>query len=177
MTLLIRTAFDPMLATAAVRAKVREADKNQPLYDVKSMEQNINDETSGVRTSASMMSMFAAIALLLAATGIYAVISYSVAQRTHEVGVRMALGAERADVLKMNLLGALRLGAIGLAIGIPAALAMTRLMSSVLFNVVAFDWTMFAGFTVVLACAALLAGYVPALRATKVDPAGALRHQ
>jgi putative ABC transport system permease protein len=177
MTLLIRTAFDPMLATAAARAKVREADKNQPLYDVKSMEQNINDETSGVRTSASMMSMFAAIALLLAATGIYAVISYSVAQRTHEVGVRMALGAERADVLKMNLLGALRLGAIGLAIGIPAALAMTRLMSSVLFNVVAFDWTMFAGFTVVLACAALLAGYVPALRATKVDPAGALRHQ
>jgi len=124
-----------------------------------------------------MMSTFAAIALLLAATGVYAVISYSVAQRTHEVGVRMALGAGRNDVLKMTLLGALRLAAVGLAIGIPAALALTRLMSSALFNVVAFDWTMFAGFTIVLACSALIAGYVPALRATRVDPVNALRHE
>ena len=177
MTLLVRTASDPMLGAAALRAKVRDADKNQSVYDVKSMEQNISEETSGVRSSASMMSTFAAIALLLAATGVYAVISYSVAQRTHEVGVRMALGAGRNDVLKMTLLGALRLAAVGLAIGIPAALALTRLMSSALFNVVAFDWTMFAGFTIVLACSALIAGYVPALRATRVDPVNALRHE
>lgn len=111
------------------------------------MEQSINEETSGVRASASMMSMYAVIALLLAATGIYAVISYSVAQRTHEVGVRMALGAGRRDVVNMTLMRAFRLAALGLAIGIPAAVALTRLMSSVLFNVVALDWTMFAGFT------------------------------
>jgi putative ABC transport system permease protein len=177
MTLLIRTASDPMQSAAAVRAKVREVDKNQPVYDVKSMEESINEETSGVRTSASIMSLFAAIALLLAATGIYAVISYSVVQRTHEVGVQMALGAGRKDVLKMTLFDALRLASAGLAIGIPAALVLMRLMSSVLFNVVAFDWTMFAGFAVVLVCSALLAGYVPAVRATRVDPLDALRHE
>jgi putative ABC transport system permease protein len=177
MALYVRTAYDPMLAASGVRSQVREVDKNQPVYDIKSMEQSLNEETSGVRASASMMSMFATIALLLAATGIYAVLSYSVVQRTHEVGVRIALGASRADVLKMTLMRAFRLAGLGLAIGLPAAFGLTRLMSSVLFNVVALDWAMFAIFTLVLATSAMLAGYVPARRATKVDPMEALRHE
>jgi len=117
------------------------------------------------------------IALVLAATGIYAVISYSVVQRTHEVGVRMALGAGRGDVLKMTLMRAFRLAGLGLVIGVPVAFALTRLMSSVLFNVLALDWTMFVAFTFVLASSALLAGYIPARRATRVDPVEALRHE
>jgi putative ABC transport system permease protein len=177
MTLFVRTVSDPMLAASGLRAKVRAVDKNQPVYDIKSMEQSLNEETSGVRASASMMSMFATIALLLAATGIDAVISYSVVQRTHEVGVRIALGASRGDVLKMTLMRAFRLAGIGLAIGLPSAFGLTRLMSSVLFNVVALDWTMFATFTLVLASSAMLAGYIPARRATKVDPVEALRHE
>ena len=177
MSLALRTTSDPMQVAGGVRAKVREVDKNQPVYDLKSMEQILNEETSGVRVSASTMSMYAVIALLLAATGIYAVISYSVVQRTHEVGVRMALGAGRGDVLKLTLLRALRLSGIGLAIGVPVAFALTRLMSSVLYNVVAMEWTLFAGFTAVLASSALLAGYIPARRAAKVDPVVALRHE
>jgi putative ABC transport system permease protein len=176
MSLALRTTSDPMLAASALRAKVHEVDRYQPVYDIKSMEQILNEETSGVRVSATTMSMYAVIALLLAATGIYAVISYSVVQRTHEVGVRIALGASQAQVLKLTLLGALRLAGIGLAIGLPVALALTLLMSSALYNVVAIEWTMFAGITAVLATAALLAGYIPARRAAKVDPMDALRH-
>ena len=177
MSLRIRTLADPMSAAGGVKAKVREVDRNQPLYDLKSMDQVLSEETSGVRVSASTMSLYAVIALLLAATGIYAVISYSVVQRTHEVGVRMALGAGRHDVLKMMLARSVRLAGLGLAIGVPVAVAMTLLMSSVLYNVVALEWTMFVGFTAVLGLAALLAGYVPARRASKVDPMVALRHE
>jgi putative ABC transport system permease protein len=177
IALYVRTDSNPMLAAGALKAKVREVDKNQPVYDVKSMEEQLIEETSGVRASASMMSMFATIALVLAVTGIYAVISYSVVQRTHEVGVRIALGASSADVVKLTMRRAVFLAGIGLAVGLPAAFALTRLMSSVLFDVVALDWTVFASFTVVLASSAILAGYIPARRATKVDPVEALHHE
>jgi putative ABC transport system permease protein len=177
MSLRIRTVADPMSAAGGLRAKVREVDRNQPLYDVKSMDQVLSEETSGVRVSASTMSMYAVIALLLAATGIYAVISYSVVQRTHEVGVRMALGAGRQDVLRMMLARSVRLAGFGLAIGVPVAVALTLLMSSVLYNVVALEWPMFAAFTAVLGLSALLAGYIPARRAANVDPMVALRHE
>ena len=177
MSLRVRTVADPMSAAAGVRAKLRAVDRNQPVYDVKSMDQLLSEETSGVRVSASTMSMYAVIALLLAATGIYAVISYSVVQRTHEVGVRMALGAGRHDVLRMMLGRSIKLAGIGLAIGVPAAVALTLVMSSVLYNVVALEWTMFVAFTAVLALSAMLAGYVPARRASKVDPMVALRHE
>jgi putative ABC transport system permease protein len=177
VSLYMRTASDPMRAASGARAKVRNVDANQAVYDVKSMEQVLSEETSGVRVSATTMSMYAVIALLLAITGIYAVISYSVVQRTHEIGVRMALGAARSDVLKMTLWRAFRLAGIGLAIGVPIALALTKLMSSVLYNVVSFDAFAFVGFTVVLGSSALLAGYIPARRASKVDPVIALRHE
>ncbi len=177
MNLVMRTPADPMQAASAARAKVYGIDRNLAVYDLKSMEQILNEETSGVRVSAAMMGMYASIALLLAATGIYAVISYSVAQRTHEVGVRLALGARRTDVLKMILWRALRMAGIGLAIGIPVAIALTRLMSSVLLNVVALDSLTFAAFTILLGCSAVLAGLIPAYRAAKVDPLAALRHE
>ncbi len=177
MGLRIRTVADPMSLAGGVRAKVREVDRNQPVYDIKSMDQLLSEETSGVRVSASTMSMYAVIALLLAATGIYAVISYSVVQRTHEVGVRMALGAGRHEVLRMMLARSLKLAGIGLAIGVPAAVALTLVMSSVLYNVVALEWTMFVAFTAILGLSAMLAGYVPARRASQVDPMVALRHE
>jgi len=177
MTLYIRTRADPMLASSGLKAKVHEVDKNQPIYDVKSMEELLNEQTSGVRASANMMSMFALIALVLAATGVYAVISHSVVQRTHEVGLRIALGASSGDVLKLTLRRAFYLAAAGLGIGLPAAFGLMRLMSSVLFNVVALDWTVFVLYTLVLASSAALAGYIPARRATKVDPLDALRHE
>ena len=177
MSLRVRTTADPMSAAGGVRAKVSAVDRNQPVYDLKSMDQLLSEETSGVRVSASTMSMYALIALLLAATGIYAVISYSVVQRTHEVGVRMALGAGRPDVFRMMLMRSMKLAGIGLAIGVPAAIALTLVMSSVLYNVVALEWTMFVAFTAVLGLSAMLAGYVPARRASNVDPMVALRHE
>jgi putative ABC transport system permease protein len=177
MTLFIRTTADPMLAVAAARAEVRAADPNQAVYDVKTMEQQLSDETSGVRSAAQTMSTYAVIALMLAATGIYAVISYSVVQRTHEIGVRLALGAARGSIVRMVVGQAFRLAGMGLAMGVPAAYLMTRVMSSVLYNSVALDVFTFAAFTLVLGSSALLAGYIPARRATRVDPTVALHHE
>ena len=177
MILYIRTTGDPLLAVKAARAEVRNADPNQAVFDVKSMEQELADETSGVRASAQTMSMYAVIALLLAATGIYAVISYAVVQRTHEIGVRLALGAGRSSIVRMIVAQAFRLAALGLAIGVPVAYMLTRIMSSALYNTVALDPLTFAAFTGVLGLSALLAGYIPARRATRVDPTVALHHE
>jgi len=177
MILYIRTTGDPLQAVKAARAEVRNADANQAVYEVKSMEQEISDETSGVRASARTMSMYAIIALLLAATGIYAVISYSVVQRTHEIGVRLALGAGQSNIVRMVVGQAVRLAALGLAIGVPLAYMLARLMSSALYNTVALDAFTFAAFSGVLGLSALLAGYIPARRATRVDPTLALHHE
>jgi predicted lysophospholipase L1 biosynthesis ABC-type transport system permease subunit len=177
MRLLLRTAGDPMRVVAGARAQILSVDPDQPIYDVKSMEQVLSEQTSGVRLSASMMGVFAGIALVLAAAGIYAVISYLVAQRTHEIGVRMALGARQRDVLNLVVGYALKLALVWLAIGLPAAYAMTRVMSSALYGVIALDAATFAGFTLLLAAVALAAGYIPARRATKVDPMVALRYE
>ena len=177
MTLLLRTAGDPLGVAARARAAVRVVDRNPPLYDVKSMEQIIAMQTSGVGSAAFSMEIYAAIALLLAVTGIYALTSYSVAQRTHEIGIRMALGAGRGDVLKMVVRQSFRTAGVGLAIGLPAALILTKIMSSVLANVVPMDLRAVAAFTVLLGGSALLAAYVPARRAARVDPMVALHHE
>lgn len=161
----------------AARAEVHGVDRNQPVYDLKSMEQSIAEETSGVRSSAITMATYAAIALLLAVTGIYAVIAYSVVQRTHEIGLRLALGAGHRDIVRMVLGQAFGMAAIGLAIGIPVAFILTRVMASALYGVVSVDALTFVAFTLALAASALFAGYMPARRATRVDPVIALHHE
>ena len=177
MTLLMRTAGDPMQIANAARAGIHGVDRNQPVYDLKSMEESISEQTSGVRSAAVTMSTYAAIALLLAVTGIYAVIAYSVVQRTHEIGLRLALGAGHGDIVRMVVGQAFRLAAIGLAIGIPVAFILTRIMASALYGVVSVDALTFVAFTVALAVSALLAGYIPARRAVRVDPMTALHHE
>jgi putative ABC transport system permease protein len=175
--LYIRTPGDPLLAIRPAQAMVKSLDPALALFDVKSEEQWLEEQTSGVRSAASSMTNYALIGLFLAATGIYAVIAYSVVRRTHEIGIRMALGADRATVLRMTLSEALRIGAIGLGIGLPVAYAMIRAMSSALFGVVQIDPATFAALTLALAFCAVAAGFVPAWRASRLDPVVALRNE
>ena len=175
--LAVRTLGDPIALAAAARAQVRSVDADQPPYDMRTLEQLISDNVSGVESSARMMFAFGVIALVLSASGIFALMTYSVTQRTHEIGVRMALGAQRGDVLRLVVGYAIKLAIIGLAIGVPFALALTRALSSVLFGVVRIDTPVFALFTLLLALVAALAAYIPARRATQVDPMVALRYE
>jgi len=177
MRVLLRTSGDPLAAASGARAVIRGVDRNPPIYDVQSMEQNIAWETSGVAGAAISMEKYAVIALLLAIAGIYAVTSYAVAQRTHEIGVRMALGARQADVLKMVIGQSFRMAGAGLAIGLPLAYVLTRVASSLVYNVIVVDLYAFGAFTLLLSFATLLATYVPAQRAAKVDPAVALHNE
>ncbi|HEY6970761.1 MAG TPA: ABC transporter permease [Candidatus Angelobacter sp.] len=174
---ILRTARDPMLLSSAAAAAVQSVDRDQPAYDIRTLQQLITDNASGVEYSAEMMFAFAVIALLLAAAGIYAVMAYSVVQRTHEIGVRMALGAQHADVLRMIVGSSVKLAAGGLAIGVPAAFALMRLLASVLEGVVKLDLVLLAVLTAALGIIAALAGYLPARRATQVNPISALRHE
>jgi putative ABC transport system permease protein len=137
----------------------------------------ISDNLSGVEFSARMMLIFGVVALVLAAAGIFAVMAYSVVQRTHEIGVRMALGARRIDVLRLVVTSAIKMAIAGLAIGICVALLLTHALSSVLFGVIRIDARVFALLTFVLATVAAVAAYVPARWATKVDPMQALRYE
>jgi putative ABC transport system permease protein len=173
--LAVRAWGDPMALAAPARAAVRSVDPEQPPYDMRTLEQLISDNDSGVEFSARMMLVFGAVALILAAAGIFAVMAYSVRQRTHEIGVRMALGAQRADMLRLVLGRAVRLALIGVAIGVPCALVLTQALSGLLFGVLSLDALTFAGVTALLALVAVLAAYLPARWATKVDPMVALR--
>jgi len=173
--LVIRTSGDPIALAAVARAQVLSLDPGQPPYDARTLEQVISDDVSGVEFSAKMMLVFGVIALVLSAAGIFAVMAYSVLQRTHEIGVRMALGAEHADVVRLVVGYAIKLAIIGLAIGILFTLALTYFLSSVLFGVIRMDPLTFATFTVLLALMAVLAAYVPARWAARVDPMIALR--
>jgi putative ABC transport system permease protein len=175
-TLVLRTSGDPLQSAAAARQQIAKVDRDLPVYDLQTMEQLITESRGGVRAAANQMTIYAVIALLLAATGIYAVVSYFVAARTHDIGVRMALGASRADVLKMTMRQTARLIATGLAIGIPLAVLLARVMSSALDNVVDLNPATFVLYAGVLTVCALLAGYLPARRATRIDPITALRN-
>lgn len=175
--LLVRSAGDPMeLARPAVR-NIREVGKDVPVYDVKTMERTMYEERGGIRAAATTMITYAAIALLLAVTGIYAMISHFVGARTHDIGVRMALGASRMQVLRMTMKQSVGFIAAGLAFGIPLAALLAQAMSKALFNVVRIDAGTFALFAGVLAAAGLIASYVPSRRATKIDPMNSLRSE
>ena len=173
----IRTTGDPTALVGSVRAALAQIDKNLPMAAISTMDEIMSTSVAQPRLEAVLLGLFGGLAMLLAAVGIYGVMSYSVSQRTGEIGVRMALGAERSDVLLLICKQGLRLAGVGLAAGLALALAATRLMSKVLFGVSPTDPLTFASIMTILAVVALLACYLPARRATKVDPMVALRYE
>jgi predicted permease len=177
ISLLVRTDGDPLTMLPAVRAELKNLDKNLTLYQINTLTAQLAEALANERMVAVLLSVFGVAALLLAAVGLYGVMSYVVAQRTHEIGVRMALGAQAGDILKMVLRQGLVLLAVGGLVGLTAAFALTRLMASLLYGVSATDPVTFVGITLLLAFVALLACYIPARRATKVDPMVALRYE
>ena len=168
---------NPELLTAAVTRAVQQVDKDIPVAEVITLENILARESSTRRFNALLFSVFAGLALILAATGVYGVLSYSVSQRTHEVGIRMALGAANRDVLRLFMGQGMRLVLLGLVIGLGGAFAVTRLMSSLLFGVSATDTTTFVVVAGVLVLVGVFACYLPARRATRVDPLVALRYE
>jgi putative ABC transport system permease protein len=173
--LVIRSESSPAQLTSAARAEVSALDKTLPVANVKLMERYIDERMSPKRLAAAMMAVFALIALALAGVGMFAVMSYAVSQRTHEIGVRMALGAQARDIFKLVIAQGLRLTLIGLTIGLVGAYALTRAMSGLLYGVTATDPLTFISITLTLGGVAMLACYVPTRRATRVDPMNALR--
>jgi len=177
MSFVLRTAIEPAGLTSAVRQAVQSVDKAQPVSDVRTMERIVSDAVTQPRFNLALLAVFSGIALILSAAGIYGVTSYTVSQRTHEIGIRMALGARARDVLKMVLGQGLRLIAVGIISGLIASFLLTRFLSSLLFGISATDTFTFAIVALILTGVALVACFVPARRAAKVDPMVALRYE
>jgi predicted permease len=175
--LIVRTQVDSAVVLSGLRRTVQELDPNLALYDVETMKQVMLLPLFPAHAAGLLLGVFGALALLLAMAGLYGVMSYLVAQRTHEVGIRMALGARAADVLKLMVGSGMRLTLVGVAIGLAGALAVTRLLSSLLYGIRPTDFATFAGVSSALTGVAALASYIPARRAIKVDPVVALRHE
>jgi len=175
--LVIRAAMDPSTLKQSLSKAVHEINKDQTLTEIKTLEQIKTESMATNRLQSMLLTVFAAIAVLLAAIGIYGVISYSVEQRTHEIGIRAALGASRGDLLRLILRSGMLMAAIGLVLGLGGAFALTRLLANLLFGVSARDPITMGAVGALLACVALIACYIPARRATSVDPTVALRYE
>jgi putative ABC transport system permease protein len=177
LTILVRTTNDPLSLLSAVRNELQQLDPAQPMAGVATMDELLSGSLSRSRFTMLVLAVFAALALILASVGIYGVIAYSVTQRTQEFGVRMALGASRRDVLRLVLGQGTRLTLLGIGLGIVAALIVTRLMATLLYGISATDPLTFTSVALLLALVALAACYIPAQRATRVDPIVALRYE
>jgi putative ABC transport system permease protein len=175
MSVVVRTGGDPTAAAGAVRLALRSVDPDLPAARVLPMEEVVSRRMFQPRVYGTMFGVLALAALLLASIGLYGVVAYTVAQRTHEIGVRMALGARAADILGLVVGQGARLSLIGLGLGLPAAFALSRLLRGALYGVAPNDPLTFVSMPLLLGGAALLASYLPARRATKVDPMVALR--
>jgi putative ABC transport system permease protein len=177
MNLVVRTTNDPRGLAQSLRREVQALDKDIPVYRIKTLDQYLGVAVAQPKFNALLLSLFAGLALLLTGIGLYGVMAYSVIQRTQEIGIRIALGAQTGDVLKMVLRHGMRLTAVGLALGLGAAYALTRYMQSLLFGVKATDSLIFTSISLLLILVALLACWIPARRAAKVDPLIALRYE
>ena len=177
MNLVVRTQNDPLSIVSGVRREVQALDPNQPIAAVRTMGDWVDSSVAAPRYRTTLLALFAALAMILAATGIYGVMSYSVAQRTHEIGVRMALGARQLDVLKLVVRQGMLLTLVGVILGLGGAFALTRVMSSLLFGVTEKDPITFGVVAALLIAVSFIACFVPARRATKVDPLVALRYE
>jgi putative ABC transport system permease protein len=175
--LVIHGTQNPTAITTALRGVIRSVDKNEPISSLSTMEQLISQSVTEPRFRTLLLGIFAGLAFLLAVVGIYGIVSYSVSQRTHEIGIRMALGAERDDVLGLVVGQGMALTLIGIAVGLLAAFGLTRLLSSFLYGVRPTDPVTFVVVSAVFIAVALIASYIPARRATKVDPIVALRYE
>jgi putative ABC transport system permease protein len=176
-TIVLRTAGDPLSLVAAARSEVLAVKNDQPISNIHTMEELLSNSIAQRRFNMLLLSIFAGVALLLSAVGIYGVMSYSVAQRTHELGLRMALGAQSSHVIALVVRQGMSLALIGVGVGLAASFALTRIMASLLYGVSATDSLTFSLIALLLASVALLACYLPARRATKVDPMVALRYE
>jgi ABC-type antimicrobial peptide transport system permease subunit len=177
MTLLVRTTGDPAALLGTLRNEVLAVNKNVPVFAVQTMTEQIAGQLAVDRMIAVLLSIFGGVALLLAAIGIYGVMAYAVAQRTREIGIRLALGAERSDILTMIVRRGLTLALVGAGIGLALAFSLTRVVKTLLFGISATDPLTFSAISILLVAVALLASYFPARRATKVDPMSALRNE
>ncbi|HSL55064.1 MAG TPA: FtsX-like permease family protein, partial [Pyrinomonadaceae bacterium] len=177
MTVLIKGASDPNRLISSAREAVKAIDPDQPIYNPRTMDEIRAESVAPERLNLTLLSLFAGIALVLAIVGIYGVMSYSVTQRTHEIGIRMAIGARPIDVFKMILGNGMKLALIGVAVGLAGAFILTRLMATMLFGVEPTDAMTFGGITLLLITVTLLACYLPGRRATKVEPTISLRYE
>jgi ABC-type antimicrobial peptide transport system permease subunit len=176
-TLFVRTTSAPLASVAAVRNQVLTVDKDQPIYDVKTLAQRVSDATAVSRSLTILFSAFAVLALVLGLVGVYGIVSYSVTQRTQEIGIRMALGARALHILQLILRHGLVLVVCGVALGVAGALALTRFLTTLLFGITPTDTFTFVVVAAIFFFIAMVAALIPARRATKVDPLTALRYE